>query len=128
MDLTQLLKLTTEKKASDLHIIAGYNPSIRVNDKLIQLKTHEQVTKDTAKTAKAVKEKVDNTAQNKKAALSAITGAVKNVITNLRSAGGLKATILVSLVILGIVIYQFGYKKGVFGFIAKKIPKISLRK
>ena len=50
MDLTQLLKLTTEKKASDLHIIAGYNPSIRVNDKLIQLKTHEQVTKDTAKT------------------------------------------------------------------------------
>jgi len=50
MDLIELLKLTTEKKASDLHIITGYHPTIRVNDKLIQLKTHDPVTKETAKT------------------------------------------------------------------------------
>ena len=50
MDLIELLKLTTEKKASDLHIITGYHPTIRVNDKLIQLKTHDPITKETAKT------------------------------------------------------------------------------
>jgi len=50
MDLIELLKLTTEKKASDLHIITGYHPTIRVNDKLIQLKTHDPITKESAKT------------------------------------------------------------------------------
>ncbi len=50
MDLIELLKLTTEKKASDLHIITGYHPTIRVNDKLIQLKTHDPITKETGKT------------------------------------------------------------------------------
>ena len=50
MDLIELLKLTTEKKSSDLHIITGYHPTIRVNDKLIQLKTHDPITKETAKT------------------------------------------------------------------------------
>jgi Tfp pilus assembly pilus retraction ATPase PilT len=31
MDLNQLLQLTIDKKASDLHIIANYCPTIRVD-------------------------------------------------------------------------------------------------
>jgi twitching motility protein PilT len=49
MDLLELFKITTEKKASDLHIIAGYHPSIRINDKLVQLKTHDEVTNEVGK-------------------------------------------------------------------------------
>lgn len=39
MDIFQLLRMTIEKKASDLHIIANYFPTIRVNGELIQLRT-----------------------------------------------------------------------------------------
>lgn len=38
MIIQDLLKLTIEKNASDLHIIPGYYPTIRVNGELIQLK------------------------------------------------------------------------------------------
>ncbi|MFA9288583.1 MAG: type IV pilus twitching motility protein PilT [Weeksellaceae bacterium] len=44
-----LFKLTLDKKASDLHIVPGYYPSIRINNKLIQLKAAEVTTKDEAK-------------------------------------------------------------------------------
>lgn len=44
MDLIELFKITAEKRASDLHIITGYFPTIRVNDKLIQLKTTQELT------------------------------------------------------------------------------------
>lgn len=40
MDLNQLLKLTIERAASDLHILPEYYPTIRVNGELIQLKTY----------------------------------------------------------------------------------------
>lgn len=50
MDLQELFKLTIEKKASDLHIIAGYVPSIRVNDKLLQLKSMDALTPEKTKT------------------------------------------------------------------------------
>lgn len=38
MIIQDLLKLTIERNASDLHIIPGYYPTIRVNGELIQLK------------------------------------------------------------------------------------------
>ncbi len=50
MDLQELFKLTIEKKASDLHIIPGYVPSIRVHDKLLQLKSMDALTPEKAKT------------------------------------------------------------------------------
>ena len=46
MDLTKLLNLVIEKKASDLHIIPGYFPTVRINGELFQLTTLEQVTKE----------------------------------------------------------------------------------
>ncbi len=39
MDIQQLLKLTIERSASDLHVITGYYPALRVNGELTQLKT-----------------------------------------------------------------------------------------
>lgn len=49
MDLTELFKAAAEKRASDIHIITGYYPTIRVNDKLIQLKTTQILTPEEAK-------------------------------------------------------------------------------
>lgn len=49
MDINELFKIAIEKKASDLHIIVGYFPSIRVNDHLVQLKTYELITNSSAK-------------------------------------------------------------------------------
>ncbi|HRN70298.1 MAG TPA: PilT/PilU family type 4a pilus ATPase [Candidatus Woesebacteria bacterium] len=49
MDITELFKVAAEKKASDLHIITGYYPTIRVNDKLIQLKTEKVLTAEDVK-------------------------------------------------------------------------------
>ena len=46
MDLTKLLNLVIEKKASDLHIIPGYFPTVRISGELFQLTTLEQVTKE----------------------------------------------------------------------------------
>jgi twitching motility protein PilT len=39
MDITQLLKLTIQKGASDLHLITDYFPTVRVNGELLQQKT-----------------------------------------------------------------------------------------
>ena len=44
MDLSQLLQLTIDKKASDLHLVPGYYPTIRVNGELFQLTTLEMLT------------------------------------------------------------------------------------
>lgn len=46
MDIHQLLKITIERNASDLHIVPNYYPSIRVNGELIQLKTLSVITPD----------------------------------------------------------------------------------
>lgn len=40
MTMNELLSLAIEKGASDLHIIPGYNPSLRVNGELYALKTY----------------------------------------------------------------------------------------
>lgn len=48
MDLAQLLQLTIEKKASDLHIVPHYYPAIRVNGELTQLKTYPIIEPATA--------------------------------------------------------------------------------
>ncbi len=39
MDLTQLLQLVVDKKASDLHVVPGYFPTIRVHGELFQMTT-----------------------------------------------------------------------------------------
>lgn len=44
MDLSKLLQLTIDKKASDLHLLPGYYPTIRVNGELFQLTTLEIIT------------------------------------------------------------------------------------
>lgn len=41
MDLSKLLQLTISKKASDLHLVPSYYPTIRVNGELFQLTTLE---------------------------------------------------------------------------------------
>ncbi len=43
MDLSKLLQLVIEKKASDLHIIPGYYPTIRVSGELYQMTTMTQI-------------------------------------------------------------------------------------
>lgn len=48
MDLSNLLQLTIEKKASDLHMVPGYYPAIRVNGELFQLTTLEVITFENA--------------------------------------------------------------------------------
>jgi len=49
MEINQLLKLTIERNASDLHIIPGYFPAIRVNGELIQLKLLSVITDNLSK-------------------------------------------------------------------------------
>jgi twitching motility protein PilT len=44
MDLSKLLQLVIEKKASDLHIVPGYFPTIRVSGELYQMSTLTVVT------------------------------------------------------------------------------------
>lgn len=44
MELSKLLQLTIDKNASDLHMIPGYYPTIRVNGELFQLTTLEIIT------------------------------------------------------------------------------------
>lgn len=46
MDLSKLLQLVVDKKASDLHLVPGYYPTIRVNGELFQLTTLELVTSE----------------------------------------------------------------------------------
>ncbi|OGK39307.1 type IV pili twitching motility protein PilT [Candidatus Roizmanbacteria bacterium RIFCSPHIGHO2_12_FULL_44_10] len=49
MDITELLNLAVEKVASDLHIIPGYHPSLRVNGELFSLKTYPELTPEMTK-------------------------------------------------------------------------------
>lgn len=49
MDITELFKVAAEKRASDLHIITNYYPTIRVNDKLTQLKTEKVLAAEDVK-------------------------------------------------------------------------------
>jgi twitching motility protein PilT len=46
MDLAALLKLTIDRGASDLHLVVGYYPTIRVNGELMQLRTLPRLTKE----------------------------------------------------------------------------------
>lgn len=48
MDITQLLQLTIERNASDLHIIPDYYPTLRINGSLVQLKTFPIIDSATA--------------------------------------------------------------------------------
>lgn len=48
--LNDLLQITIERKASDLHIIPGYYPTIRVNDDLFAIRTTELITPELAQT------------------------------------------------------------------------------
>lgn len=50
MDLSKLLQLTIDKKASDLHLVPGYFPTIRVNGELFQLTTLEIITPENTET------------------------------------------------------------------------------
>lgn len=49
MNIEELLKITIDKEASDLHIIPGYYPTIRINGDLFPLKTYPVVDKEVAK-------------------------------------------------------------------------------
>ena len=44
MELSQLLQLVVDKKASDLHVIPGYYPTVRVSGELFQLTTLAIIT------------------------------------------------------------------------------------
>lgn len=48
MDLQKLLQLVIDKKASDLHLIPGYFPTIRVSGELFQLSTMAPVTQESS--------------------------------------------------------------------------------
>lgn len=50
MDIGQLLQLTIDKKASDLHIIAGYYPAVRISGELHQINTLPLITADISST------------------------------------------------------------------------------
>ena len=50
MDIAQLLKLTIERNASDIHIVPEYYPTIRVNGELIQLQTYPIIQAQMAET------------------------------------------------------------------------------
>ena len=46
MELSQLLQLVIEKKASDLHLVPGYYPTVRISGELFQLTTLTVITRD----------------------------------------------------------------------------------
>lgn len=46
MDIKELLQITIDKKASDLHIIAGFYPTIRINNELLYLRNFGILTTD----------------------------------------------------------------------------------
>ncbi|MEK7522290.1 MAG: PilT/PilU family type 4a pilus ATPase, partial [Patescibacteria group bacterium] len=48
MDLSNLLQITIDKKASDLHVVPGYYPTIRIYGELFQLTTLEVITPENA--------------------------------------------------------------------------------
>jgi len=46
MEINELLKIATERKASDLHLKVGSHPVIRVNGKLIPLAELTRLTQE----------------------------------------------------------------------------------
>ncbi len=46
--LQELIKIAVERNASDIHIIAGYYPTIRVNEELYAVRTTQPITKGDA--------------------------------------------------------------------------------
>lgn len=48
MGLEEFFTVAVEKNASDIHIVPGYYPSIRINGELFPLKTHEVITPETS--------------------------------------------------------------------------------
>lgn len=44
MDITQLLQITMDKKASDLHVIPGFFPTLRINNELLYLRNFPVLT------------------------------------------------------------------------------------
>lgn len=46
MDISELLELTIDKQASDLHLISGYYPTVRISGELHQLTTFSPLTKE----------------------------------------------------------------------------------
>ncbi|HEX7542477.1 MAG TPA: type IV pili twitching motility protein PilT, partial [Patescibacteria group bacterium] len=44
MELSQLLQLTIDKKSSDLHVVPGYYPTVRINGELFQMSTLAIIT------------------------------------------------------------------------------------
>ncbi len=51
MDLQELFKIAIEKNASDIHIVPGYNPSLRINGQLYLLKTYPVIDPDISQKA-----------------------------------------------------------------------------
>ncbi len=49
MDITQLFELTVSRTASDLHLVCGFYPAIRVNNELNQIRTSEIISVDNMK-------------------------------------------------------------------------------
>ncbi|MBI3619584.1 PilT/PilU family type 4a pilus ATPase [Candidatus Roizmanbacteria bacterium] len=49
MDIFQLFDLTVERNASDLHLVPGYFPAIRVNNELLQIRVADLLTEDATK-------------------------------------------------------------------------------
>jgi twitching motility protein PilT len=47
-DINQLLQIAVERDASDLHVIPGYFPTIRVNEELYAIRTEQPVTGETS--------------------------------------------------------------------------------
>ncbi len=50
MDINQLFDLTIERQASDLHLVPGFFPSLRINGQLIPLRQLEVLTEESSKT------------------------------------------------------------------------------
>ena len=50
MEINQILDLAIERNASDIHLVTGYFPAIRIDDVLYQLSTLPVLTKESSKT------------------------------------------------------------------------------
>lgn len=46
MDINELFQLAQERQASDLHVIPGYFPTLRINGELVQIKTSQLITSE----------------------------------------------------------------------------------
>jgi len=46
MDLTKILDLAIERKASDIHLVSNYYPAVRIDGSLYQLTTLPLLTKE----------------------------------------------------------------------------------